>query len=91
MLRERLGTFLNELDNALKGKIDLTHARSLVIPLQQYLDNKPFGEHYLFRSDQLVTSERLIMRQAEHGYEIITPDSSFKDNDQVIDISDFCA
>lgn len=90
MLRERLGTFLNELDNALKGKkIDLTHARSLVIPLQRYLDNKPFGEHYLFRSDQLVTSERLIMRQAEHGYEIITPDSSFKDNDQVIDISDF--
>lgn len=29
------------------------------------------------------------MRQAEHGYEIIRPDSSFQDNDQAIDISDF--
>jgi len=90
MIRERLEKFINDLDSALTEKhIDLTHARSLVIPLQQYLDNKPFGEHYLFRSDQLVTSERLIMRKAEHGYEIIRPDSPLQDSDQTIDISDF--
>lgn len=52
MIRERLEKFINDLDSALTDKhVDLTHARSLVIPLQQYLDNKPFGEHYLFRSD----------------------------------------
>ncbi|PXW39059.1 hypothetical protein DFO54_1205 [Erwinia sp. AG740] len=90
MIRERLETFLNDLDNALEEKhVDLTHVRSLVIPLQQYLDNIPFGEHYLFRSDQLVTSERLIMQKAEHGYEIIRPHASLKDNDKAIDISDF--
>ncbi|CAI1529863.1 Uncharacterised protein [Serratia quinivorans] len=90
MIRERLKTFLDDLDEALAGKhVDLAHARSLVIPLQQYMDNKPFGEHYLFRSDQLVTSERLIMRRAEHGYEITKPDVPLQDNDQAIDISDF--
>ncbi len=29
------------------------------------------------------------MRKAEHGYEIIRPDSPLQDSDQTIDISDF--
>ncbi|HFP9236801.1 hypothetical protein [Klebsiella quasipneumoniae] len=90
MIRVRLAEFLENLDNTLVDKdIDLTHARSLVMPLQQYLTGESFGEHYLFRSDHLVTSERLIMRKAEHGYEIIKPNALPQDNESIIDISDF--
>lgn len=90
MIRVRLAEFLKNLEDTLfENKVDLTHARSLVMPLQQYLTGSSFGEHYLFRSDHLVTSERLIMRKAEHGYEIIKPDTLLQDNESIIDISDF--
>jgi len=90
MIRLRLAEFLENLEKTLVDKdVDLTHARSLVMPLQQYLTGKSFGEHYLFRSDHLVTSERLIMRKAEHGYEIIRPNALLQNNESIIDISDF--
>jgi hypothetical protein len=90
MIHARLAEFLKNLEDTLVDKnVDLTHARSLVMPLQQYLAGKSFGEHYLFRSDHLVTSERLIMRKAEHGYEIIKPDALLQNNESIIDISDF--
>ncbi|MGP9800492.1 hypothetical protein [Rheinheimera sp. NSM] len=84
---ESLSQLIKDLEQALEDKrIDLSDARALLVPINQK-DN--FKTQFLFRSDHLVTSDRLSMQRVEHGYEIqvVKPGDPF--GDDTIPVGDF--
>ncbi|MEM9004593.1 MAG: hypothetical protein AAGE59_13860 [Cyanobacteria bacterium P01_F01_bin.86] len=67
-IHKKLSELIEDLENALADKsIDLSDARALLVPVEQ---RDTFKTQYLFRSDHLVTSDRLSMQRVDHGYEI---------------------
>lgn len=70
-LHSELMKLLDNLEQELMDKsIDLQYSRAFVVPLEQYELGIPFEEKYLFRSDHLISNERLGLRQTAAGFEV---------------------
>ncbi|WP_301099656.1 hypothetical protein [Otariodibacter sp.] len=89
-LYEKLKQFITELEGDLTAKdINLNQSRALVIPLKQYESGKKFDDKYLFRSDHLVTSERITLHQLDYGFEVINKNNDKTHIENEIDVGDF--
>lgn len=86
-LHSNLKQLLENLEKELMDNaIDLQHSRAFVVPLEKYEEGTPFGAKYLFRSDHLISSERLSLHQTSAGFEV---ESGNKYNDESIDVGSF--
>lgn len=86
-LHLKLQQLLENLEEELiDNSIDLQHSRAFVVPLESYEAGIPFREKYLFRSDHLISSERLSLYQTSAGFEV---ESGDRYNDESIDVGSF--
>lgn len=82
-----LSELIQDLENSLtEKKINLSDARALLVPIEQ---QSCFKTQYLFRSDHLVTSERLSMQRVEHGYEVRIAEPSQELTSDALPVGDF--
>lgn len=84
---DKIETELNNLQKELDEKdINLNRSRALIVAIEDYEAKTAFQRRYLFRTDHLLTTGPLKLRQTDEGFEIVNKPNK---GEKYIDFADF--